>query len=59
MSGSHDRHLGKKSRVFEVTVGDAAEGICLGHETRLHVFGERVSPEVALAVGIVVDPSHA
>jgi len=51
--------LSKQSRMFEVTVGDATMRIDLGHEVFLHVFRERVSPDVSLSRVVEVDSPHA
>jgi hypothetical protein len=54
-----DRRLAHDGGVLQIAVGDGAGGIRLGHEGALDLRGEGETPQVGLAVGVVVDAAHS
>jgi hypothetical protein len=54
----NDGRLAHDGGVLQITVGDGAGGIRLGHEGVLDLRGKRETPQVGLAVCVVVDAAH-
>ena len=55
----HDGRLADDGGVLQVAVGDGPGGVRLGHEGALDLRGKGGTPQVGLAVCVVVDATHS
>jgi hypothetical protein len=56
---SHEGDLGQQAGLLQIAVRYSSCGVIRGDEPGLHFLGKRVPPNIALSMGIEVDPTHA
>ncbi len=59
MGVRHEVDLRQETRVFQVTVGDVARWVVVGHQAALHGVREWFPPDEGIAPAVEVHSSHA